>query len=151
MFKRLFKKNTESTENTEEVIIPCACEGEREHCDLILQLRKYQDLRKDIKNEIEILEKDSWELICHFIVFLKKLEKNGLRMDKWGQWDWLSPDRSESIIKRTIEDYSSDDIFRITEELRTYKNKKDIICEKQRALKAVEDDIKNIKTKLGID
>ena len=72
-------------------------------------------------------------------------------MDKWGQWDWLSPDRSESIIKRTIEDYSSDDIFRITEELRTYKNKEDIICEKRRALKTVEDDIKNIKTKLGIE
>ncbi len=151
MFKWLFKKNTESTENIEEVSVPCVCEGEREHCDLILQLRKCQDLRKDIKNEIEILEKDSWELICHFIVFLKKLEENGLRMDRWERWDWLSPDRSKTIIKRTIEDYSSDDIFRITEELRTYKNKEDIICEKRRVLKAVEDDIKNIKTKLGIE
>ena len=73
MFKSLFKKNIEYTENTEEIVAPCDCEGEREHCDLILRLRKCQNLRKEIKNEIEILENDNHELICNFINFLKRL------------------------------------------------------------------------------
>ena len=150
MFKSLFKKNIEYTENTEEIVAPCDCEGEREHCDLILRLRKCQNLRKEIKNEIEILENDNHELICNFINFLKKLEENGVKMERFEKRQWLHYSNT-SIIKRTIEELSSADIFRITEELRVYKNKEDIICEKQRALKAVEDDIKNIKTKLGIE
>lgn len=149
MFKWLFKKNTELTENTKEVAVQCACDGNTEHCDLILRLRKYQDLEKKIKNEIETLNKDTYQLICNFINLLKKFEDNGLYMGCFG--NLLSSESNIHIIEDTIKEYSSSDIFRITEELKTYKNKDDIICEKQRALKAVEDDIKNIKTKLGIE
>lgn len=149
MYKWLFKKNTELTENTKEGAVQCACDGNTENCDLILQLRKCQDLEKKIKNEIETLNKDTHKLICNFINLLKKLEENGLYMGCFG--NWISSESSIHIIEYTIKEYSSTDIFRITEELKTYKNKDDIICEKQRALKTVEDDIKNIKTKLGIE
>ena len=149
MLKNLFKKNTKFTENTEEVVVPCTCEGNNEHCDLILQLRKYQDLEKKIENEIETLNKDGHALIFNFINLLKKLEENGLYMG--GYNNWMFCERSTHIVKSTIQEYSSADIFRITEELKTYKNKDDIICEKQRALKSVKDDIKDIKSKLGIE
>lgn len=146
MFKNLFKRKVE----VKEIAIPCTCESNNEHCDLILQLRKCQDLRKEIKNEIEVLDNNNHELISNFICFLKTLESNGLRLNPCDKW--MSRDDVDTcIIEFTIDGYSSTDIFRMTEELRTYKNKADIICEKQRALKSVEDDIKKIKSKLGIE
>lgn len=146
MFKRLFKRNTESTINTKEVVIPCACDRENEHCDLILKLREKQLLRKDIENKIDALNRDGNELL-----FNKTLENEGFIMDKDTYKSIAYNERSAYILKYVIDKCSSADIFRITEELRTYRNKADIISEKQRALKAVEDDIKNIKSKLGIE
>lgn len=149
MFKRLFKKKSEPLSNMNEVTIPCACDRDNEHCDLILQLRKCQDLRKRIKDEIEIFDKDNCELLDNFFNFLKKLELSNFRMNSYN--GWIENERNFQSLKYTIDLCSSGDIFRMTEELKTYKNKTDIVCEKQRALKAVEDDIKNIKTKLGIE
>ena len=63
----------------------------------------------------------------------------------------MTSERSVEIVKWVIGEYSSADIFRMTEELRTYRNKEDIINEKQRYLRAIEDDIKDIKSKLGIE
>ena len=149
MFKNLFKKNVESTKNTTKLASPCACNADNEHCDLILQLRKHQELRKAIQSEIDMLDKDSDKLICSFIEFFKKLEKNHFVMNPYS----TSMEHTHNIraIELTIAQCSSIDIFRMTEELRTYKNKEDIICEKKKALKAVEDDIKEIKSKLGIE
>lgn len=148
MFKKLFKKNTESTKDTKKVVIPCTCDKDNEHCDLILQLRNCQDFKKRIEDEIKMLD-DGRELLNYTINFLKKLEENGLHMSRINSY--MNYDASIYVIKDTIDNYSSDDIFRITEELKTYRNKVDIICEKQRTLKLVKDDIKNIKIKLGIE
>lgn len=148
MFGNLFKNKT-NKETVEHVTAPCACEGDNEHCDLILQLRKYQDIRKEIKNEIEILNRDSREFLCHFIAFLKKLEENKFTMNSFN--NWITCENNMWILERTINQCSSGDIVRMTEELRVYRNKTDIICDKQRALKAVEDDISRIKAKLGIE
>ena len=150
MLKNLFKKNTKSIENIEKVVIPCTCEGNNEHCDLILQLRKCQDLQKKIQNEIEIFNKDSDESLRNFIDFLYKLENRGLYLGNYYGRHVIS-ERNIGVVKWVLQEYSSADIFRITEELKTYKYKDDIISEKQRALKAVKDDIKNIKIKLGIE
>lgn len=149
MFKKLFKKNAESTKNVKEVVVPCVCDGDNEHCDLILQLRKYQDLRKEIKDEIEILNKSGQESLAHTIRFLEELEANGFHMNRLDRW--VNCESNIFILEAIIDKHSSGDIFRMAEELKTYRNKTDIICEKQRALKAVEDDIKKIKSKLGIE
>lgn len=144
-----FKKNTNFTDEIKEVVIPCYCDGGNEQCDLILQLRNLQDLREKIKNEIQTLDKDSFELLTNFTNFLYELEKRGMSMGSSSRY--MTSERNVGIVKWVIGEYSSADIFRITEELKTYKNKDDIICEKQRVLKAVEDDIKDIKSKLGIE
>ena len=149
MFKRLFKKSTESTINTKKVIIPCACDGENEHCDLISQLRKHQDLKNNIQNEIQALDNEGHGLLDNFLSLLTSFERNGLYMGKYD--GWMAYDRSVEIVKNTINQHSSADIFRRAEELKTYRHKTDIINEKKRALKVVEDDIKNIKSKLGIE
>lgn len=158
MFKKLFKKNAKSnTEHIKEVAVPCVCEGSNEHCDLVLQLREKQVLRKNIEDEIDALNKDGAESMFNFVKFLKALENAGFIMEKhiynyniYG-YNYDYDKRNMRILERAIQEHSSVDIFRITEELRTYKNKELIISEKQRALKAVEDDIKNIKSKLGIE
>lgn len=146
MFKKLFKKKVESSTNIKEVAAPCICDKDNEHCNLILQLRKCQDLKKMISHEIEILNKDNHELLSHFIDLLCEF---------WLLLDYYNPhltsERNIKIIESTIQERSSADIFRIAEELKAYKNKDDIIREKQRALKAVEDDIEKIKTELGIE
>lgn len=53
MFKNLLKKNVELVQknvelmqNTKEIVPPCACNGDNKHCDLILQLREYQDYKE---------------------------------------------------------------------------------------------------------
>ncbi|MBO5828845.1 MAG: hypothetical protein J6R59_10410 [Paludibacteraceae bacterium] len=146
MFRNLFKKNTKSTEIIKEVAIPCSCDGNNEHCDLILQLRKCQDLRNNIQNEIETLNKNSYELISNFTNFIRRFDECGFHFGRYTSFE-----ESVGIIEWLIKEYSSADIFRITEELRTYKSKEDIISEKRRVLKAVEDDIEKIKAKLGIE
>lgn len=146
MFKSLFKKKVEHTTNTKEVAIPCSCDRNNEHCDLILRLHKCQDLRNNIQNEIETLNKNSYELISNFTNFIRRFDEYGFYFGRY-----VSLEKSVEIIEWIIKEYSSADIFRITEELRTYKSKEDIISEKRRALKAVEDDIEKIKAKLGIE
>ncbi len=151
MFKNLFKNNANTKTNnepTESTIIPCVYGGDSEHCDLIIQLRKCQDLRKEIKNQIDCLSSDSHKSLDYFIQFLKKLENNGFRMNGNNIVDCC---HNKCVLEHTINEYSSADIWRITEELKTHRNKEDIISEKQRTLKAVEDDIANIKFKLGIE
>ena len=148
MFGRLFKNKT-NTEAAEFTITHCVCGGDSERCDLIIQLRKCQDLRKEIKGQIEALNKDGCELLANFMDFLKRVGVHGARID--GFHDNYFVDRNMKAIERTICDCSYGYIFRMTEELKTYRNKADIISEKQRALKAVEDDISDIKFKLGIE
>lgn len=147
MFK-WFKKNANPTDEIKEAVIPCCCDGGNEQCNLILQLRNLQDLREKIKNEILTLDKDSFELLVNFTNFLYKLEEHGMSMGSFSRH--MTSERNVGIIKWIIGEYSSADIFRMTEELRTYRNKEDIISEKQRYLKVVENDIQNIKSKLGI-
>jgi hypothetical protein len=149
MFKNLFKKSAKPKETVKEVEVPCVCESGNEHCDLILRLRKYQDLRKELKSEIDILNRNSREFLCYFISFLKKLEENNFKMNSFN--DWITSDHNMLILDRTISQYSSGDIVRMTEELRVYRNKADIIYDKQRALRMLEDDIEEIKSKLGIE
>ena len=146
MFKK-FSKIKENTESIEFTITPCVYGGNSEHCDLIVKLREYQSLRTEIKNQIDYLSKEGFESLNHFFGFLEKLETNGFRMNG----DCTRNCHNTCVLEHTINEYSSADMWRITEELKTYRNKKDIICEKQRALKAVEDDIANIKFKLGIE
>lgn len=144
-----FKKNINPTDEIKKVVIPCYCGGGNEQCDLILQLRNLQDSREKIKNEIQTLDKDSFELLVNFTNFLYKLEEHGMTMGSYGRH--MTFERNVGIVKWVIGEYSSADILRITEELRTYRNKEDIINEKRRYLTAVENDIKNIKSKLGIE
>lgn len=144
MFGKLFKNKTNTDTN-----VPCTCDIGNEHCDLILQLREHQDLRKKIKNEIEMLNKSSYELLPSFINFLKTMTEYGARID--GFYNDCFTQRNVSAIERTIYDCSFSDIWTMTEELKRYKNKSDIICGKQRELKAVEDNIEKIKSKLGIE
>ena len=144
MFGKLLKNKT-STDTT----VQCVCDGGNEHCDLILQLREHQDLRNKIKNEIEMLNKSSYELLSNFTNFLKTMTEHGARIDGFHNDYFIQ--RNMLAIERTIYNCSSSDILIMTEELKRYKNKYDIICEKQRELKAVEDNIKEIKSKLGIE
>ena len=146
------KQNEEPEKVVSKIVVPCVCESNSsEHCDLILKLRELQKIEKELKKEIETMDKDVYELMFNFIGFLKTLEDNGYVMnDSRG---WRIPDNyfCSEIIKRTIRDYSYDDIFRITEELRVYKNKENILIEKQRVLKEIKNKIKDIKDKLGIE
>lgn len=153
MFERFFKKeqNVEPEKIKEEVIIPCACDfGNNEHCDSISKLRDLQKMERDLKKDIDMMEKDSSMLIFNFVGLLKSLESNGLIMnDEYG----CSIDNGyfACIVKETISNYSYDDIFRITEELRIYKNKDNIIIEKEKILTGIQKQIKDIKDKLGIE
>ena len=148
-----FKK--EQSVNKEKVavkiVVPCVCESnDGEQCDLISQLREYQKIEKELLKEIELLDRNSIELIFNFVGFLKKLEDNGLVMNNhYGSR--IDSYYSSCIVRDTISKYSSADIFRITEELRTYKNKDNIIVEKKRVLIEIQDKIKSIKDKLGIE
>lgn len=151
MFKRLFKRNVKSnTEHTKETTIPCTCEGSNEHCDLVLQLREKQALRKEIEDKINAFNKDDSELI-NLVTFLQALESKGFTMEKYGWNAYGYDERNMRILKHVIDEYSSANIFRITEELKSYKNNTYVVAEMERALKAVEDDIKDIKSKLGIE
>ena len=154
MFDWLFKNKQDTKSETiiTKITLPCVCEsGNSEQCDLILQLRKYQDIESKLNKEIEMLDKDSDELIFNFIGLLKSLERNGLIMGGYYSVNnYLDCSLSRHTIKETINKYSSADIFRITEELRTHKNKEDIMVEKIKCLKEIQNKIKEIKDKLGI-
>ena len=152
MFKNLFNKNTKSTEDIKEIVVPCYCDAGNDNCDLVLKLREKQALKKEIEDKINTFNKDNSELI-NFFKFLKALDNKGFAMEKglYGYDVYGYSKRNMSILKYVIDECSSTDIFRITEELKTYKTNTYVIAEMKRTLKATEDDIKNIKSKLGIE
>ena len=137
----LFKKN--------KIAAPCACEGNNENCDLVLSLREKQKLSKQIKDEITTLDKKCCGLIRDFVNFIIALQSNGYHMDV----DYVNRyvNTHEHIIEYTINEYASADILKIAEGLLAYTNNKNLIAEKQKALKVIEDEIKDIKSKLGIE
>lgn len=143
MFKKLFKKKVESSTNIKEIATPYVCDRDSE---LILQLRKCQDLKKMLNHEIEILNKDNLETLRYFADLLHGLVR---RVDSCNPQ--LTSERNMRIINYTIQELSSAEIFKIAEDLTAFKEKDDIICEKEKALKAVENDIKKIKAELGIE
>ena len=152
MFEKLFKKKSEPEKIIEETVTPLVCEfNDNDNCDLILKLREYQSIEKDVKKEIETLKKDSDELLFNFAGFLKSLENNGLVLDRqYGDRSFFSLYNAD-IVKKTINKYSSDNIHRVAEELKTYKYKDNIIVEKEKVLKEIQSKIKDIKNKLGIE
>lgn len=136
MFNKLFNKNT----------VPCACEGNSEHCDLIIQLREKQAVSKGIKDEIETLNKNRQKSLNDFVDFLKVIDSVcTYRECRWDDYF------REDILEQVINKDSFANIIKVIDALSTYKNNMCLIAEKQKVLKAVEDDIKEIKSKLGIE
>ena len=157
MFKKLYETRWKNKlkelpeEVVKEIVPPCDCESYiNEHCDLISKLRYLQKMERDLKKDIDMMEKDSHELIFNFVGLLKSLENNGLIMNDYNGCH-IDNGYSGYVVKRTLNKYSYDDIFRITEELKTYKLKDNIIIEKRKILTEIQKQIKDIKDKLGIE
>lgn len=149
MFKYLLKKEPEKVE---EVVIPCGCEhNDNEQCDLISQLRGYQDAKKKIEDEIKMLDRDNRILVASFIEFLQMLEDRGFMMDSSERFKCIRNERNMIILEHVIDDCSFDYILRVTEELKLCKTKTDIINNKEFALNGVKDKIRDIKLKLDIE
>lgn len=137
----LFKKN--------KIAAPCACKGNNENCDLVLSLREKQKLSKQIKDEIEFFNKDSQSTLNVIVDFLNTLDKCG-----YSSYNsvYHIKEYKMTIVERAIDQYLSfDDIDNMVKKLSTYKTSMCMIAEKQKELKVVEDEIKDIKSKLGIE
>ena len=138
MFKWL-KKDSEKIQEK----VPCACDANNEYCDLISRLSELQKTEKELKEEIETLSKDRDKLILNFTEFIELLDKYGYRYN-------FNDRLLFHIVKDAVDACSSADIFRIAEELKTYKDKSEIIIEKEMCLKTISNEIKDIKDNLGI-
>lgn len=154
MFKWFKKEQSAEPEKVvAKIVVPCVCEtNSSEHCDLILKLRERQKIEKELLEEIKKLDRDNFGLIFNLMGLLKSFESNGLIMnDYYNKFSCLDSERAKYIVVKTIDKYSYEDIFRLAEELKTYKNKYNILVEKRKNLSEIQKQIKDIKNKLGIE
>lgn len=140
--RTLFKKSAKP----ETKVISCAYDAGNEHCDLISQLREYQDTKRKIQNEINSLTCDDSQLLSNVAMFMQKAIENGFCPERHSFSDY-----NMYCFKNTIDHYTLDEVIVMVDSLKTYKNRAEIVDEKQTSLKVIEEKIKDVKSKLGIE
>ena len=145
----------------------CKHESATNDCGLVQQLKEKQSALRIIENDIKAYSKYDLSIAQHTKSFLKSLELCGFKMDKYygksSIWSYKEKDDygavdymfNESygvqILERALSDVSLENIDNVFNELRAIKQKCMILEEKEAAAKALKQDIKNIKIKLGIE
>lgn len=152
MFKLFRKKEPEKIIEQVMVRVPCCdCNFNNKYCDLIDELHKYQEIQQELLKEIELLRDGNNinNLLFNFIELLKSLENYGFTTDSYAR-KYFDNYYLLGCVQHAIRDYSYEGILKITEELRTYKNKDNIIMEKEKSLIEIKKKIQSIKNELGI-
>ena len=142
--------------NTVEKFI-CKYEGNTNECSLIKELKSKQAMKKTIEDCIKSYDNHSNTNVENIWRFLATLEKNGFRMNSDAH-SYNSSDINEMFIhegtyrlEHALNYFSLTDIDNIANELKALKQNTIIVREKKAVLKALEDDIADIKNKLGIE
>lgn len=145
----------------------CKHESDTNDCNLVQQLKEKQSALRIIENDIKAYSKYDLSIAQHTKSFLKSLESHGFKMDKYYKsllWSYyeekddcgavynmFKEGYGVQILERALCDVSFKDIDNIFNELKAIKQRCVILEEKEAAAKALRQDIKNIKTKLGIE
>ena len=155
LLKNIFKKVQKSDSASQGI---CKYESATNDCSLIQQLKEKQAEARVIESEIKSYDKDDLSIISHVIDFLRTLEQYGFRMNDFKAFGYSEDvDRmfvhynEVSILERALYNMSTSDIDSIANELKSLKQKTVTLEEKNSALEAVNKDIANIKTRLGIE
>lgn len=137
----------EATQNT------CKHESDASDCSLIRQLKEKQAIERTIKNDIKELEKDdifTIECTCHLLHSLYHFLFN--RIPCRENFDKICNDFAVvRMVEDSLCDFSIRDIDNIANELKILKQRDSILAEKRSALKAIQANINDIKSKLGIE
>ena len=133
----------------------CIYESDTNDCSLIQQLKEKQEIKKVIKNDIESYIKYDPSTVSYIRKFLLALEKQGFLMGfHYGDSKIDSTFNGLNGVKKVagaLDDISIDDIDNMINELKNLKQRVVTLSEKISALKAIDDDIINIKRKLEIE
>lgn len=149
----------------------CRYESNTNDCDLVQQLKEKQSALRIIEKDIKTYREYNLSIVQYTKSFLKSLESCGFKMDRYyGESPYMfcaSSYREENkhsavddmfesfygvqILETALYDISLKDIDNVYNELKAIKQRYMILEEKEIAAKALRQDIKNIKTKLGIE
>lgn len=141
-------KNIDDSESHLENVLEYQCND----CNLVQILKDKQAVRKEIYKDIESYNnKKNIASMPNTIKLCISMEKHGFIMDKY-----LSPTKKNykdniTILEEVLKLFSFDDIDNVAKELKGLKQRGIIINEKKMELDALDQDIVDIKMKLGIE
>lgn len=128
-------------------------------CNLIQKLKELQAQKREAGNKIDAYTKHSKDIVSNFIVFLRALERQGCfdfcRSSKI--YDFKSgielhlDSHGTSKLERALENFSTNDIQTLCDELKALSYKKSIVDEQSEISKRLDAEIQEIKGRLGIE
>ncbi len=157
MFKWL-KKCVEESQNFDTAMSKatqntCKHESDTGDCSLIQQLKEKQAIERMIKNDIKELEKDDISTIkCTYNLLHSLYHFLFYRIPCRENFEMFCNNFAVvRMVESSLHDVSIKDIDNIANELKTLKQRTSILAEKRSALKVIQADINDIKSRLGIE
>ena len=162
-FKRLFGSAVEQAPEFDAAMVSCQFESSNKDCSLVQQLKDKQTQKREIDSKITSFENHEPVVFEKFMEFLLKLERNRFEMGIEYR-SYHTPGAYNSRIKGTFGGYCGverfeaviaqttiADIDAIHDELRTIKNRVNVLGGLHQQSKALSDEIKSLKAQLGIE
>lgn len=144
--------------NLEQNVCVCKYESNTSDCSLVQQLKEKQANKKAVDNDIKSYEKYDLSIVQYVRKFLTTLEEHNFCMDKHyrfsgeGAVDFMFNNFcGVGRLEEALYYISNDDIDNMAKELKSLKQRTIIINELKSVSKALENDIADIKEKLGIE
>lgn len=138
----------------------CEFNGGNQECDLIKELRKKQDELRCVREELRKLNERDPALVSHVVEFLKLCDSYKLfdYIDKYHMFNRYDNAISFSgicsiiaILENVLDGINVEDIDNMFKEFKTLKEKGAIISQKKKSENVLIRDIREIKSKLGIE
>lgn len=163
--RRLFRERepVEQAQKLDIAMTSCQFESSNNDCSLIQQLKDKQEKKREVDGKITSFEMYEPVVLEKFMEFLFKLERDGFEMGTEFR-SHHTPSAYGSKIKDTftisygvqrfqgvIDQTTEADIDAIYTELKTIKNRVNILRGLHRESSALSDEIKKIKSQLGIE
>lgn len=161
--ERILGGNDSRPFTIEEVTPTCQFESNNNDCSLIQQLKEKQTTKRGIDEKIKAFEQHEPAVIDKLLEFLLLLESNRFEMGMECR-SYHMPGAYNSGVKRTFYDHYSmlrlerviaqvteSDLDAIHAELKSMKNRVNVLGELHQQSSALADEIKVIKAQLGIE
>lgn len=137
----------------------CQFESGNNDCTLVQQLKQKQSEKRELDAKIRSFEEARLENVTHFVTFLIEMERHGFEMELDYRrsyyhstiYHFFQYRGGTAKLEDLLSGTTDNELNLIFEELRNLRDKAKIISELRSKSCQLDDEISELKTKLGIE